>query len=140
MDRTANILVVDDNSSLSRSMSLVLERKGYTVTMARDGPEAIQRVRERPFDILFIDIKMPGLNGVQTHKWIKKIRPETVAMMMTAYAVEELVKEALRNCAYTCLSKPLDMDQVLSLVEEICDLEPEHPVMMKKKWMSRRAS
>ena len=119
MDRTANILVVDDNDSLCRSLSLVLGRKGYAVSTARDGPEAIQRVKERPFDILFIDIKMPGLNGVQTYKRIKKIRPEAVTMMMTAYAVEELVKEALRNSAFTCLHKPLDLDQVLSLVELI---------------------
>ena len=119
MDRTTNILVVDDNDSLCRSMSMVLGRKGYDVSTARDGPEAIQRVRERPFDILFIDIKMPGLNGVQTYKKIKKIRPEAVTMMMTAYAVEELVKEAVRNSAFTCLYKPLDLDQVLSLVEEI---------------------
>ena len=115
----AGILIVDDDVSLSRTLSLVLGRKGYVVNTAKDGPEAIARVEQRPFDMVFMDIKMPLMNGVETYKRTKKVRPEAVVVMMTAYAVEELVQEALQAGAYGIIYKPLDMEEILRLVEEI---------------------
>ncbi len=85
MNHKANILIVDDNTSLCKTMSFVLGRKGYAVATARDGPEAIERVKENPFDMIFMDIKMPLMDGVETYRRIKQIRPEAVVMMMTAY-------------------------------------------------------
>jgi len=108
---------VDDNVSLCRSMSLVLERKGYAVTTASDGPDAIAMVEERHFDIIFMDIKMPLMDGVETYKRIKKMRPEAVVMMMTAYAVEELVQEALQEGAYGIIYKPVDIEEVVAIIE-----------------------
>jgi len=98
-------------------MSLVLERKGYAVTTASDGPDAIAMVEESHFDIIFMDIKMPLMDGVETYKRIKKMRPEAVVMMMTAYAVEELVKEALQEGAYGIIYKPLDIEEVVAIIE-----------------------
>ncbi len=118
MAEKANILVVDDNISLCRSLSLVLEYEGYAVTTANDGPEAIGKVREEPFDMIFMDVKMPGMNGTETFREVNKIRPETLVVMMTAYAVEDLVQEALEEGAYGILYKPLDMEDVLKSLEE----------------------
>jgi two-component system response regulator HydG len=118
MSQKANILIVDDNVSLCKTMSFVLGRKGYAVTTARDGLEAIERVKERPFDMIFMDIKMPLLNGVETYRRIKQIRPEAVVMMMTAYAVEDLVQKALEEGAYGIVYKPLDIERVIVLIEE----------------------
>ena len=118
MEQKASILIVDDNISLCKTMSFVLGRKGYAVTTARDGPEAIARVEESPFDMIFMDIKMPLMDGVETHRRIKQIRPEAVVMMMTAYAVEELVQEALEEGAYGILYKPLDIEKVVAIIEE----------------------
>jgi len=98
-------------------MSLVLERKGYAVATANDGPEAIAIVEERPFDMIFMDIKMPLMDGVETYKRIKKMRPGAVVMMMTAYAVEDLVQEALQEGAYGISYKPLDIDKVVAIIE-----------------------
>lgn len=120
-EEKAGILIVDDNVSLCKTMSFVLRRKGYAVTIANDGPEAIERVREGPLDMIFMDIKMPLMDGVETCKRIKKIRPEAVVVMMTAYAVEDLVEEALNKHAYTCLYKPVDMEEALRLVDEILE-------------------
>jgi two-component system response regulator HydG len=119
MGDKASILIVDDNISLCKTMSFVLGRKGYAVTAASDGPEAIAIVEERPFDIIFMDIKMPLMDGVETHREIKKLRPEAVVVMMTAYAVEDMVKEALEEGAYGILYKPLDMEKIVSLIEKV---------------------
>lgn len=119
MEEKASILIVDDNASLCKMMSFVLRRKGYAVTTARDGMEAIARVKERPFDITFMDIKMPLMDGVETYRRLKKLRPEGVVVMMTAYAVEDLVQQALQEGAYGILYKPLDNEKVVALVERL---------------------
>jgi two-component system response regulator HydG len=118
MDEKASILIADDNLSLCRTMSFTLKRKGYDVTTARDGMEAIEKVKEEDFDMIFMDIKMPLMDGVETYKRIKKRRPKAVVMMMTAYAVEELVQEALQEGAYGVIYKPLDIERVVSLIEQ----------------------
>ena len=113
----AAILIVDDNTGQCKTMSFILERSGYTVSTAGNGPEAIAAVEKKPFDIIFMDIKMPVMNGVEAYKKIKKIRPGTKVIMMTAYAVEELVREALQEGAYAIIYKPLDIQKVLALVK-----------------------
>ncbi len=118
MEEKASILIVDDDTSLCKSMSLVLRHKGYAVGTAADGPEAIEMVRERSFDMVFLDIKMPVMDGVETHRRIKEIRPDAMVMMMTAYTVEELVKQALQDGAYGIIYKPLDMEKVIAIIEE----------------------
>lgn len=118
MENKPRILIVDDNLSLCKTLSFVLGHKGYTVTTAQDGPEAIERVKENPFDMIFMDIKMPLMDGVETYRRIKKIRPEAIVMMMTAYAVEELVQEALQEGAYGITYKPLDIERMIAVIEE----------------------
>ncbi|MBM3133758.1 MAG: response regulator [Chloroflexi bacterium] len=118
MGEQASILIVDDNVSLCKTMSFALGRKGYAVTTAKDGPEALERVQESPFDMIFMDIKMPLMDGVETYRRIKQIRPEAVVMMMTAYAVEDLVQQALEEGAYGIVYKPLDIEKAVALIEE----------------------
>jgi len=112
---------VDDNINLCKTMSFVLKRKGYEVSIAENGQQAIESVRERPFDLIFLDIKMSIMNGVETYKEIRKIRPEVLVMMMTAYRQEmnQLVSESINNNAYTCIYKPFDMVEILEMVEGI---------------------
>ena len=116
MEKTG-ILIVDDDVSFSKSLSLVLGRKGYIVTTAKDGAEAIAKVQEKSFDVVFMDIKMPLMDGVETYKKLKKVRPEAMVVMMTAYAVEDLVQEALQEGAYGIIYKPLDIEKVIALIE-----------------------
>lgn len=114
----ASILIVDDDVGLCKTLSFVLKREGYAVAIAHDGLEAIERVKERPYNMVLMDIKMPLMNGVEAYKRIKKVRPEAVVVMMTAYAVEELVQEALREGAYGVIYKPLDIEKVIALIEK----------------------
>lgn len=115
------ILVVDDDLNSCETLKDVLEERNYTAGIAHSGEEALKVARENIVDIIFIDVKMPVLNGLETYREIKKINPETTAVMMTGYRqeVKELVEEALSESVYTCLYKPLDMDKVVALIEEI---------------------
>ena len=73
MSEKVSILILDDNLSLCKTMSLILGRKGYAVDTAADGPKAIGKVEEKPFDVIFMDIKMTPIDGVATYKKIKEI-------------------------------------------------------------------
>jgi len=121
MKEKAHILVVDDSISMCRSMALVLKEHGYAVSTAVDGLEAIDRVKEKPFDITFMDVKMPGMDGMATYKKIKQIRPDAVVIIITAYAVNGLVEEALQEGAYGAIDKPFDVEKVLTMVDEIME-------------------
>lgn len=123
MKAKASILIVDDNISLCKTMSFVLKRKGYDVAITEGGQEAIEKVKEKPFDIIFMDIKMPLMNGVEAYKEIKMIRPEAVVIMMTAYAVEELIQEALWEGAFGVIYKPLDIEKILALIKEAREIK-----------------
>ena len=77
--------------------------------------------QERAYDIIFVDMKLPTITGLETYLAIRKINPEVVAVVMTAYRREmsDLVEEALRNDVNTCLYKPFEMEELLSLVDDI---------------------
>lgn len=113
------ILVVDDEFGDRETLKVVLEDKGYRVATARDGSEAILMVRERHYDIIFLDVRLPDMNGVETYEQVKQIDPRATVIMMTGYSEEELVERAINQGAYTCIHKPYDMERVITLVEDI---------------------
>ena len=117
METKGNILIVDDNISLCKTTAFILGRKGYTVSIALDGPEAIERVKESPFDLIFMDVKMPRMNGVEACRRVKEIRSNVAVIMMTAYAVEDLVQEALQQGACGIIYKPLDIEKMVITIE-----------------------
>ena len=123
MKYKANILLVDDNVSLTRTLSLILGRKGYEVNTAETGFEAIDLIKEKPYDIIFMDIKMPVMDGVETFKKIKKIRSDAVVMIMTAYSVDDLVQEVMQEGAYGIIYKPLDINKVVGIIEEVTKIK-----------------
>lgn len=111
------ILVVDDEQNLTFLLEGILESKGYEVEAANSGIEAIEKAQKTFYDLCLLDIRMPGMNGVEVFLKIKEISPLTRVIMMTAYAVEDLIDVALKQGAYACLHKPFDIDDVLRLVE-----------------------
>ena len=111
------ILVVDDQRGIRMTLSAIMEHQGYDVTEVEDGYQAIEAVTNTAFDLVFLDIKMPGINGVQSFREIKKISPESTVVMMTGFSVEDLVREALDEGACTVIYKPFQVEKVLSLVE-----------------------
>jgi two-component system response regulator HydG len=88
------------------------------VASAYDGFKALELVKRDGFALVLMDIKMPVMDGVETFKKVKEMAPDTPVIMVTAYAVEELIKEALREGAFGFLQKPLDFDQLLELITQ----------------------
>ncbi len=99
-------------------------------------------LQEKTYDIIFIDMKLPTINGMKTYLAIKDVNPEAVAIMMTAYHQEmaELVEEALINDTHTCLYNPLDIEELLRLVDEIVEKTKGRMIGGRKRWMRKRAS
>ncbi|MEE9591247.1 MAG: response regulator [Thermodesulfobacteriota bacterium] len=116
MEKKCSILIVDDDSGMTDTLTDVFDEMGYTVAVAEDGFAAIDKIKRELYDVALMDIKMPRMNGVETFKEIKKINPSMKVIMMTAYAMEELIKEALREGALDVIHKPLDIDKVVSFL------------------------
>jgi len=119
MNKDVSILIVDDQINMLETFADILGDKGYKVTAAEDGYTAIDKVKRQSFDVIFMDIKMPGINGVQTFREIKKINPKTAVIMMTAYSVEGLVREAIEEGAYTVIYKPFEIEKVVETIERV---------------------
>jgi len=94
------ILIVDNDKESSESLTDVLEIKGYEVEAVNSAASSIAKIKEKYFDVVIMDIAMPVMNGVETFKQIKKIRPASAVIMVTAFSVEDLIKEALKEGAF----------------------------------------
>lgn len=119
MVRRLRILVVDDDRDGANSLAELLQIDGHIVTTAYSGPEAVDAYRTQDFDIAFMDIMMPGRNGVESFFEIRNIKPDAKVYMMTAYSMEQLVKQALDYGALGVMSKPIDIRNLLDLLENM---------------------
>ena len=113
------IFVVDDDIDFAEGLAEVLEIKGHEVEIAFSAEEAVRRFRECDFDLAFIDIKMPGKNGVEALLEIRRIKPGARVIMMTGHRVGTLAELALERGASGLLNKPFDMDEMLRMVETV---------------------
>lgn len=111
------ILLVDDNEDHLDSTKDVLEEEGYEVVTACSGEEAVKKTMAQAFHIVLMDIKMPGMNGVEAFIEMKKYDPRVKVIMCTAYIVEDLIRRALEEGAYAVLNKPFSMDFLLRTID-----------------------
>jgi two-component system, NtrC family, response regulator PilR len=110
------ILVVDDERSMRELLMIVLRREGHQVYLAEDGASAVATMERQAIDVLISDIKMPGMSGVDVLREAKRIDPDVVGIMITAYASTESAVEALRLGAYDYLTKPFDVEELKAKV------------------------
>jgi CheY-like chemotaxis protein len=113
-----SILVVDDDVDTCRNLSDILIDLGYHVETAHDGVAALELVRGRHFDVALLDLKMPGMNGLELYRAIRRHRADTVALIVTAYAGGNTTEEALAAGAWRVLPKPVDFPRLLGLVDQ----------------------
>lgn len=111
------ILVVDDDRLMARTLSDVLSLHGWHPSVAHSGEEAVERVRERAFSIVLMDIKMGGMTGVDALKRIRELRPGARVVLMTAYSATQLVEEAVRSGVIEVLAKPVVLPNLLTLLD-----------------------
>ena len=119
MSKMPRILVVDDEEAMRESLNDWLKEDGYEVGLAAGGLEAIDMVRDEPWEIILLDLKMPGMNGLETLKHLKEVRPDAEILMMTAYATVDTAVQAMKEGAFDYLVKPFDPDEVEILIKKI---------------------
>ncbi|GAX62131.1 response regulator receiver protein [Candidatus Scalindua japonica] len=118
MSEQLNILVVDDEPGIRITLTEILEDEGYNVIAAADGYKGIAAAQKKNFEIAFIDMRMPGINGIETFKEIKRISPGTTVFLMTAFLAEETLNEMVGLEIQAILDKPLDLDVILKTLKE----------------------
>ena len=131
MQHKASILIVDDDEGSRKSLALILGEKGYDVEMAETGREAIEKNQKRSFDVALLDVRLPDVGGIELLTLLRETHPNTMVIMVTAYASVETARQALNEGASAYITKPLDMNEVLARVREA--LEKQHLVAENRR-------
>lgn len=117
MNEKIKVLVVDDEEIMRDLFTDLLQDKGYAVITAANGKEAEGKISESFFQVAFIDVHMPIMNGVETLRMIKEFSPKTAIVMMDSFP-DILLDEAERAGAITCIHKPFDIKEVIEVIAE----------------------
>ncbi len=117
-----NILIVDDEKSFRAHLMRLFIRRGYAVADAANGAEALALAEQRQFDIVLLDIVLPGLDGVEVLRTLKERAPETQVIMMTGNATVSNAIASMKLGAYDYLIKPFDFEELFILIERACEL------------------
>jgi two-component system nitrogen regulation response regulator GlnG len=112
-----SILVIDDDSEIRYSLSRVLSSRDYAVTTAASGEEGIAAVKKSPPDVVFLDIRMGGMGGIEALQHIRSINPRQLVILMTAFGTAQTAIEAMKYGAFDYIMKPFDPQKVLALAE-----------------------
>lgn len=129
MDESASILVVDDEEIVRRAHQRTLTGAHCKVTLVWNGEEALHAMEQHPFDVVLLDLRMPGMDGMSVLKAIKEKWPESEVVIITGYPSVETAKEAIRIGAYDYLAKPVGPDDVINVTSA---------AMTQKKWALHR--
>jgi len=122
------ILIVDDDQSMRYSLNRMLEGQGLQLSLAKNGPEALERFEQDRPDLVVMDIKMPGRSGLEVLREIKEKDPKALVILMTAFGTTETAIEAMKYGAFDYILKPFDIPQMRGLVERALEVSR----MMKK--------
>jgi len=110
------ILIVDDEASVRDSLYQWFKADGYRVDTAEDAASALKKLQEKPWDIILLDIKMPGMDGIELQNRIKQIDKNIVTIIITAYASVDTAIQALKDGAFDYITKPIDPDDLSRLI------------------------
>ncbi|MBI2955868.1 MAG: sigma-54-dependent Fis family transcriptional regulator, partial [Acidobacteria bacterium] len=110
------ILIVDDELVVRDSLEKWFSTEGYDVTAVAGGREALEALAQRDFDLALLDIKMPGMDGMELQARLREVRPELLVIIMTGYASVDTAVQALKRGAYDYITKPFDPDELAHLV------------------------
>ena len=116
MSRSLRILIVDDDADNANSLGELFELEGHRPLVVYNGESAIAAYMAEDFDVAFMDVMMPGKNGVESFLEIKRLKPAAHVYMMTGYSVEQLLQQAIAGGAMGVFSKPVNLYQVLEAI------------------------
>jgi two-component system response regulator AtoC len=135
MSNQISVLVVDDDQTACRLLREVMAKEGYQVEAAESGREAVEKAETALFDVAISDIRMPDLDGLELLKILKRLSPETIVIMMTAFGSIETAIEAIKEGAYDYISKPFKLDEVKLTVRRALD----HKRLLRENIQYRQA-
>ena len=120
-----NVLVVDDKQGYRDVYSFIMEPLGIHLECAQNGKEGVDKVREKPYDVIFMDVHMPVMDGYAALKEIKSLRPGQKIVIFSSSSDPEFIREkkALKEGAVECLYKPMDIEQVEKVLEKALEEE-----------------
>jgi len=117
--RALNILVVDDQPGVRQLIRVLGRQEGHRMYMAGNGREAVEAARAVPMDLVFMDVRMPVMGGLEALPLIQGIDPRPVVVMMTAYSGDTVTRAALEEQADAVLIKPFDLEAVRTMIRKV---------------------
>lgn len=120
--RAGRILVADDEPNMRLTLSAILRAEGYHVDTAEDGLRAIEECQQKLYDVILMDIRMPGLDGVAAFRELRTFQLHARMIFMSAFGLDDLKQMALEEGAIAFLDKPLDLDKVIRLIQEAYEI------------------
>ena len=132
--KSYKVFIVDDDPDLSEGLAMILEMEGHRVEVAGSGEEALRRFRKGEFDLIFMDIRMPGMSGVESLSKIREIQADAKVIMMTAFSAEYWTEQAVEQGAENVLHKPFSGEAIVQALKQvlpagrilIADDDPDH--------------
>ncbi|MDD9148276.1 MULTISPECIES: response regulator [unclassified Sporolactobacillus] len=116
-DHGVKLLIVDDQYGIRLLLNEIFQKEGYRTLLASSGPQALKAVHEHDPVLVLLDMKIPGMNGLETLKRIKQEKPEVKVVIMTAYGDQDIIRNAIAGGAIAHFSKPFDLQELTDLVK-----------------------
>jgi Response regulator containing CheY-like receiver, AAA-type ATPase, and DNA-binding domains len=124
-EKFGKVMVVDDQTGIRLLLGEILKNEGYDVLSAANGVQALKLVSEQEVALVLLDVRLPGMSCTEILNKIQVLRPETKIMIMTAYTNSKIVRDAMKNGAIACFSKPFDIAALIATIKkEMHQLQP----------------
>ncbi len=126
------VLLVDDEKAFIQTLAERLEMRDFSVQTAFDGEEALSKIKEEDFDVVVLDVIMPGKNGIETLKEIKSLKPLVNVIMLTGHATVETAIDGMKTGAFDYLMKPTDTNDLVGKIKKAYKIKAAHDDRIRK--------
>lgn len=133
----SNILIIDDEKAIRKTLTEILSYEGYKIEEASDGEEGLRRFREKMFDVVLCDIKMPKLDGIEFLDKVRELNPDVPVIMISGHGTIETAVEAVKKGAYDYIAKPPDLNRLLITIRNAMD---KNNLVAETKVLKRKVS
>ena len=133
----SNILIIDDEKAIRKTLTEILSYEGYKIEEAGDGEEGLRRFREKTFDVVLCDIKMPKIDGIEFLDKVRELNPDVPVIMISGHGTIETAVEAVKKGAYDYIAKPPDLNRLLITIRNAMD---KNNLVAETKVLKRKVS
>ena len=137
MERNSSILIIDDEKAIRKTLSEILSYEGYRIDESGDGEEGFRKFKEKEYDVILCDIKMPKMDGIEFLEKAKEANPDVPIIMISGHGTIETAVEAVKKGAYDFISKPPDLNRLLITIRNAMD---KTSLVAETKVLKRRVS